>query len=604
MAERYTRVFSQKGQFYCPGAPVVIEAGALLKDNQTGNIIAQVKFKNISPKTIKALVVKIYAKDISGADIEGVDNFQYLDLNVRRDTEFGSKTPIALPNAVARSFSCECVSAVFSDGTNWECEDDAVWTVLPAPVLLKNEIGAGLAEQYKRDTNSKAEFKVIDHADLWSCSCGAINSMNEEHCHACRTQKTALLAALNVETLRANKKKYDDAVAARQAEIEAEQQRRNQKNKKIGIIAGVALALLVAIVLLITKVIIPANDYKNANALLNGGEFIAAEQAFEALGTYKDSQTMVLECRYQRAQNHIEKKEYETAYNILGNMPNDPKAQEIIVNGKLNEANDYIQLGDYDRGYEILNSLGQGDKVNESVYQRATLALTEKDYDLANTLFISLGDYSDAQTQALEAKYQKACDFLNDKDYDAANPIFEELGDYKDSETKIHYHNYQVKDSKAASCMASGHNTYHCDGCQDEYTEQLAALGHSYSGATCTKASVCKRCGVQETGALGHSTSTGVCSRCKTDFRKTYTFTGSGMSTYISHRYVYIPDEFFTGRYKVTVSGEDGATFGIFDANNNYIDSSFWKGSIYSTKRFCYISVEAWCDWTLTITPV
>lgn len=658
MAERYTRVFAQQGQFYCPGSPVVIEAGALLKDNQTGKIIAQVKFKNISTKAIHALTVKIHAKDVKGADVEGIESFQYLDLNVRRDEEFGAKTPIPLPNTVARSFSCECVSAVLSDGSIWECEDDALWTVLPAPVLLKNEIGAGLAEQYKRDTNSKAEFKVIDHADLWSCSCGATNSTNEEHCHACRAQKTALLAALNVETLRANKKKYDEAVAAKQAELAEAERVRIAKNKKYGIIAISAVAILIALVLIITKVVIPAVDYKNANALLNQGEFIAAEEAFGALGDYKDSQTMVLECQYQqalyqikngnyddaykalrgladykdslaqirnsifqRAKDHIEHKEYKTAYYLLEDMDNDPDAQEIILEGKLREANDYIQAGDYDRGYGILNSLGQADKVNESIYQRATLALTDKDYDLANALFVSLGDYEDSKTKALEAKYQKACDLLENKNYDAsrvifeelgtysdsqtqvnetkyrkacdflaeknydeANPIFEELEDYKDSKDKIHYHDYKVKDTKAASCTENGYNTYYCAGCQDGYTEQIKALGHdhkstvtkeaacetqgictytctrcsdsytkpidalghNYSGATCTKASICSRCGSQEAPALGHTTTTEVCSRCNYNFTQPIYLTGSTGATY--------PITLPYGTYTVTIT--------------------------------------------------
>jgi len=36
MNERYTRVFSLPENLYATGSPVVIAAGALLKDNQTG----------------------------------------------------------------------------------------------------------------------------------------------------------------------------------------------------------------------------------------------------------------------------------------------------------------------------------------------------------------------------------------------------------------------------------------------------------------------------------------------------------------------------------------------------------------------------------------
>jgi hypothetical protein len=109
MSERYTRVFTQQGQYYCPGAPVVIQAGALLKDNQTGKILAQIKFKNISPQNIQALTVRVMAQDVSGKAISGVNEFQYLDLDIQRGEEFGQKTPIILPNAIAHSFSCQCL---------------------------------------------------------------------------------------------------------------------------------------------------------------------------------------------------------------------------------------------------------------------------------------------------------------------------------------------------------------------------------------------------------------------------------------------------------------------------------------------------------------
>ena len=67
MAERYSRLFSLKENLYSEGSPVVIAAGALLKDNQTGK------------------------------ELEGVSEYQYLDLNEARDAEFGQKQAITTP---------------------------------------------------------------------------------------------------------------------------------------------------------------------------------------------------------------------------------------------------------------------------------------------------------------------------------------------------------------------------------------------------------------------------------------------------------------------------------------------------------------------------
>ena len=54
MSERYSRLFALPADIYAEGAPVVIAAGALLKDNQTGKTIAQIKLHSISDEVIIA----------------------------------------------------------------------------------------------------------------------------------------------------------------------------------------------------------------------------------------------------------------------------------------------------------------------------------------------------------------------------------------------------------------------------------------------------------------------------------------------------------------------------------------------------------------------
>ena len=59
MSERYTKVFSLPENLYTESSPVIISAGALLKDNISGKMLAQLKLKNIGKKIIKAVTVKI-----------------------------------------------------------------------------------------------------------------------------------------------------------------------------------------------------------------------------------------------------------------------------------------------------------------------------------------------------------------------------------------------------------------------------------------------------------------------------------------------------------------------------------------------------------------
>lgn len=71
MTSRFQEVFRLPSQQYIEGSPVIIEAGALQKDEQTGKILAQIKIKNISPNIIVGCKVFIRAFELSGAELQG-----------------------------------------------------------------------------------------------------------------------------------------------------------------------------------------------------------------------------------------------------------------------------------------------------------------------------------------------------------------------------------------------------------------------------------------------------------------------------------------------------------------------------------------------------
>ena len=133
MSERYTRVFSLPENLYTVGSPVIISAGALLKDNQTGKVLAQLKLTNIQYKKIKAVKVKLFPLDTMGQPLGEAIDYQYLDLQLTRDGDFGAKTPIPFPDATTRSFTVEVTAVVFADNTAWY-SDGASWEPIPERV--------------------------------------------------------------------------------------------------------------------------------------------------------------------------------------------------------------------------------------------------------------------------------------------------------------------------------------------------------------------------------------------------------------------------------------------------------------------------------------
>lgn len=150
MSERYSRLFSLPGNLYTDGSPVLITAGALLKDNRNGKVLAQLKFRNISQKAIRSVKVKINACDTANCPLAGVDAFSYLDLTVAAGEEFGQSKPIYLPDATTRSFTVEILSVVFADHEVFTPSAAPITTAAPKEVIEEVE-RAEAAKQAERE---------------------------------------------------------------------------------------------------------------------------------------------------------------------------------------------------------------------------------------------------------------------------------------------------------------------------------------------------------------------------------------------------------------------------------------------------------------------
>lgn len=179
--ERYEKVFTLTPKLYVNGSPVIIEAGALQKDNVNGNIVAQLKFKSISAKVIKALTVKIVALDVSGNPIGEEIEHQYLDLTVQRNENFGSKEAIILPDNTAREFWTYVTDVVFFDNTLISLKK-SYWNPLPPQEDLNIETDDDIERIF---FSKKFRKQIIDYKDLWLCSCEGINHIGEKKCFTC-----------------------------------------------------------------------------------------------------------------------------------------------------------------------------------------------------------------------------------------------------------------------------------------------------------------------------------------------------------------------------------------------------------------------------------
>ena len=252
MSERYLKLFSLEENLYIPGSPVLIAAGALLKDTQTGRILGQLKLQSISDQSIKAATVALVPLDTVGNPLGEPVSYQYLDLKVTRDAYWGSQDPIRFSDPSTRAYTASVKEVIFSDNSIWTAPNSA-WKALPAKTTLETQLDDfELATQYRIHFGMDCRYTYQTVEDLWYCPCGSVNHQGESVCHACQKDSNEL-AGVDWELLR---EEAAERVAQKRAEEEALAAEKKAKQERIQNFFQGRLFRRIAVVALILVVVI------------------------------------------------------------------------------------------------------------------------------------------------------------------------------------------------------------------------------------------------------------------------------------------------------------------------------------------------------------
>ena len=347
MAERFTKLYELPGGLYAPGAPVLIRAGALLRDNLAKNTVVQMKLYNLDPRTIRSVKLAICMWDDGGQSLGDEILRSYTNLKAARDEEFGQRTALVLPYREVASFSAWVSEVVFADGSRWD-DGGEIWEPVARPLTLKDAYGSEeMAAQFRIRYGTDCRYAPQEDCGLWQCTCGVVNRAEEKSCHSCHRVRKALLS-VNEDSLRheCEERLKNEALRGETEESEPDAEE-SAKRKRVlrGFAVGVPLVLALAAVIYFgpkllnrivplpvatptpapTEFVIPtpppnptpsptptpaptlspdeqrAADYEEAVALLESDSYSAARAIFLRLDSYKASEQLAQEAVYRKA---------------------------------------------------------------------------------------------------------------------------------------------------------------------------------------------------------------------------------------------------------------------------------------------------------------
>ena len=123
MSDRLEKLYTLTDIENPPEAPVTIEAGGLIKDNQTGRVIARMYLKNCSDKPLSPVLVGFKPHGENGRIVSGMRDYLYDAEGVPVGEIFGDQTGILFDNNDTKSFSASVEEVDFEDGEYWDADE-------------------------------------------------------------------------------------------------------------------------------------------------------------------------------------------------------------------------------------------------------------------------------------------------------------------------------------------------------------------------------------------------------------------------------------------------------------------------------------------------
>ncbi len=275
--------------------PIQADKYNILLDNVTGKSIIQIKFRNISQKTVKSISIDIECFDAAKDSLGFIKDVSYME-NAEINSTFGDRQPINTDKTNIGNISIIVTKAVFDDETVWRNENNEPLTEFKQQNA--RDYYGDLYEQYERECNEnnyKSTYAFENKGDYWICSCGQPNNIANTNCCYCDEDINILTSISNEEYLKEAKEKYEEAERIKREEIAAKAEKEaakiaknEEKIRKFSLITTAVVLIMVTIGFCINYGM-KIYTYSKANELLENGDYINTGKKFVETNSFKDS---------------------------------------------------------------------------------------------------------------------------------------------------------------------------------------------------------------------------------------------------------------------------------------------------------------------------
>ncbi len=296
---------------------------------------------------------------------------------------------------------------------------------------------------------------------LWVCVCGRPNRNDSAFCVRCLRQKDLIFSRYNRDEvekalarrerqldLKSRSAREEDIRLQRIREAEYNQQKQRSLRRKRLLVAFLCVLALVAAVHFAG---VPALRLVSAKSQTENGRYEQARQILTELGSFPGAEKALADCENRIARRDAAAS--DDAAVLLAAAERLRASGDEETDAALADSADFrragllLEAGQIAEAEALLRALpadypGRADQLNACLYEKAAAAMKNREYDAARELFLSLGSFRDAETQAKACLYEPALILLESGKYDDAIALLEQIPDYEDSAEQIRKSHY------------------------------------------------------------------------------------------------------------------------------------------------------------------
>ena len=254
---RFDIIYESSDINYVKTCPVFIIGKRLLYDQCKRSYLGQIKFKNITNATIKTIEISLIGLENIGDNKIVQQSFKYCNLEAQRDYCFGEQTPIYIngKDLIKIDVIINKIEYIIDNELYVWANNNMTKASILHPQLIESVLTPDLLNQYRRENNCTEQdiYAPCEMDELWICTCGGVNSINETECHLCKKDIKKLIFSLNEDYLNQKLNDYNSKLKKIAESWEKQKQAKRKHWLKIG-------SICILICFIVFGIIVPKVD--------------------------------------------------------------------------------------------------------------------------------------------------------------------------------------------------------------------------------------------------------------------------------------------------------------------------------------------------------